>query len=212
VLKGVFDMEINLITKFAFIFMLVASIIILVLRGFGSKWYIHFFRYILLLSWIIPISMRVNLDFAKAYFSYKINKDEEIAGSIARNSNIPEELGRIKYLLTDKTGTLTQNDMKFKKIVTENTLYAEENIPEMKKTLKKHCDKYDGPLATDQDLRDKSIKKNPSKKTRRENDFVLRDFITALALCHNVTPTIDEGQKIYQVILVFFIFLFLTTL
>jgi phospholipid-translocating ATPase len=53
--------------------------------------------------------MRVNLDIAKLIYSMKINKDRDIEGTIARNSNIPEELGRIKYLLTDKTGTLTQN-------------------------------------------------------------------------------------------------------
>ena len=28
-------------------------------------------------------------------------------GTISRNSTIPEELGRIEFILTDKTGTLT---------------------------------------------------------------------------------------------------------
>lgn len=52
-------------------------------------------RYFVLLSNIIPISMRVNMEFAKLVYSYKINKDKEILGTIARNSNIPESLGRI---------------------------------------------------------------------------------------------------------------------
>jgi len=39
--------------------------------------------------------MRVNLDFAKLIYSYRINVDDEIKGTIARNSAIPEELGRI---------------------------------------------------------------------------------------------------------------------
>jgi phospholipid-translocating ATPase len=64
--------------------------------------------------------MRVNLDFAKLVYSAKINKDRDIEGTIARNSNIPEELGRIKYLLTDKTGTLTQNEMIFKRLSLED--------------------------------------------------------------------------------------------
>ena len=66
-----------------------------------------FIRIVLLLSSIIPISLRVNLDLAKLYYSYCINTDEEIRGTVARNSNIPEDLGRLSYLITDKTGTLT---------------------------------------------------------------------------------------------------------
>lgn len=61
----------------------------------------------LLLSSIIPISLRVNLDIAKIYYCYKIYNDKEIEGTIPRNSTIPEDLGRIQFLLTDKTGTLT---------------------------------------------------------------------------------------------------------
>lgn len=48
--------------------------------------------------------MRVNLEFAKLIYSIRINKDSSIEGTITRNSNIPESLGRISYLLTDKTG------------------------------------------------------------------------------------------------------------
>jgi len=48
-----------------------------------------------------------------------VESDEEIEGTIARNSTIPEELGRIQFMLSDKTGTLTQNDMIFKKISME---------------------------------------------------------------------------------------------
>ena len=53
---------------------------------------------------------------AKIYYAYCIYRDEEMTGTIPRNSTIPEELGRIQYLLTDKTGTLTKNEMIFKKV------------------------------------------------------------------------------------------------
>ena len=54
-----------------------------------------------------------------------------MANTIPRNSTIPEELGRVQFLLTDKTGTLTQNDMIFKKISMEFAQYGEDDIPEM---------------------------------------------------------------------------------
>lgn len=103
------DGELNYLSKVLFGFMCILAILIVVAGGFGEYWLLDIFRQILLLSSIIPISLRVNLDLAKTIFSYKINHDTEIEGTIARNSQIPEELGRVHYILSDKTGTLTQN-------------------------------------------------------------------------------------------------------
>ena len=101
------DMEVNFLSKLLFGLMVMLSAIITMLNGFTGQWEMLFFRCILLLSSIIPISLRVNLDLAKMYYSFSINSDEEILGSVARNSNIPEDLGRLSYLICDKTGTLT---------------------------------------------------------------------------------------------------------
>jgi phospholipid-translocating ATPase len=39
--------------------------------------------------------MKVNLDFAKLKYTVEINRDKSSPGVIVRNSNIPEELGRV---------------------------------------------------------------------------------------------------------------------
>lgn len=130
---GKLDEEVNRLTKFLFLFMVCMSIVIVSLQGFIAEWYVQFFRFVLLLSSIIPISLRVNLDLAKVIYCYGIYKDEDMPGTIPRNSTIPEELGRIQYLLTDKTGTLTQNDMIFKKLAMEYAMFDLENLEELKK-------------------------------------------------------------------------------
>lgn len=88
------------------------------------QWYEPFLiplRYLLLMSYMIPLSMKVTLDFTKMYYAKLIDWDvdmydtEQKVGARAATSAILEDLGQIGYVLTDKTGTLTQNVMKFRK-------------------------------------------------------------------------------------------------
>lgn len=104
---GRLDMELNYLSKILCAFMCDIAFIIVACKGFKDMWLLDFFRHVLLLSSIIPISLRVNLDVAKMYYCYCINHDPDMEGALARNSTIPEELGRVSYILTDKTGTLT---------------------------------------------------------------------------------------------------------
>lgn len=68
--------------------MAACSITLVVLSGIKAETYtlILLFRYLLLLSSIIPISMRTNLEFAKLVYSYKINIDTQMPGTVARSS------------------------------------------------------------------------------------------------------------------------------
>lgn len=72
------DKEINNLSKILFVLMLILSLAIVILNGFHGDWIMFYFRVVLLLSSIIPISLRVNLDLAKMWYSYCINRDEEI--------------------------------------------------------------------------------------------------------------------------------------
>lgn len=92
---GTLDYEVNWLCKVLFVLMVGVSAAIIIVDGFYGDWYFKFFRVILLLCAIIPISMRINLDLAKIFYSYCIQTDEKIPGCIVRNSTIPEELGRL---------------------------------------------------------------------------------------------------------------------
>lgn len=203
---GAIDLEINAISKALFLFMIGCAVVIVGLNGFPgplSNNLLNIFRFLLLLSSIIPISLRVNLDFAKIIYSYKINNDQNIPGTIARNSMIPEELGRIQYLFTDKTGTLTQNEMVFKQICFESGVFGEDSIEELQNIVEDECKKSIGPLKDVEDNhnfnKNNSINNDLSKRRfRRNRNNVIRDAITALGLCHNVTPVEEDGVRGYQ--------------
>lgn len=72
---GLVDMELNRLTKICFGLMCLLAFMIICAKGFGQNWLIEYFRFVLLLSSIIPISLRVNLDAAKILFAYNINND-----------------------------------------------------------------------------------------------------------------------------------------
>ncbi|KAJ6475250.1 protein transporter [Mycena vitilis] len=192
---GLLDLEINNLAKILCVVTFVLSVVLVALNGFRGPAYIYIVRFLILFSSIIPISLRVNLDMGKTVYARQIMNDHEIPDTIVRTSTLPEELGRIEYLLSDKTGTLTQNEMEMKKLHMGTMSYGFDSMDEVAHQLavafgaeKSH--KKTGSLATGAQL---------ATRGRRDMSSRVRDVVLSLALCHNVTPvTNDDGSVTYQ--------------
>ncbi|EUD74459.1 phospholipid-translocating ATPase [Plasmodium vinckei petteri] len=113
--RGMIDKKLNLITVFLFIILALFSMYMCSTK-LNNLWYLNFVRFILLFSSVIPISLSVNLNIAKIYYTMVIQKDKEIQTTIIKNSAIIENFGNVDYIFTDKTGTLTENVMVLKVI------------------------------------------------------------------------------------------------
>ncbi|KAG9246336.1 P-type ATPase-like protein [Calycina marina] len=197
---GLLEYEINSLTKILCALTLSLSIVLVILE-FAQKnyvpdlaWYVKIVRFLVLFSTIVPISLRVNLDMGKSVYSWFIQRDAGIQGTVVRTSTIPEDLGRIEYLLSDKTGTLTQNEMDMKKIHVGTVSYANEAMDEVTSYIKQG---FSIPVNASVQLVTPSstfvgATTGVASRSRREIGARVRDVVLVLALCHNVTPTIDE--------------------
>ena len=213
---GILDQELNTLNKYLFVIMFFISLLLSLLKGFSWSIFIIFFRFIVLFCAIIPIALKVNLDVSKTWFSLVISRDQRIPETIARNSTIPEELGRISYIFSDKTGTLTKNEMIFKKISMETESFGEDSFNDLKEILSDECQVSDAPLLDvfnnqnqlnemsntetnsilsssndiNTEITSESVQtRKIAKKMRRGRNKIIRDTITAMVLCNNVTPT-----------------------
>ncbi|KAK1350955.1 aminophospholipid translocase [Hamiltosporidium tvaerminnensis] len=73
----------------------------------------------ILFSYIIPLSLFVMIEISRIFQALYISNDEKLRfngiNSRCRNSNVIEDIGIVEYVLTDKTGTLTKNEMILRK-------------------------------------------------------------------------------------------------
>jgi len=196
--RGLLEQEINNLVKVLCLLTLVLSAVMTGLQYMSktpeNPWYISIFRFLILFSSMIPISVRVNLDLGKSVYAHFIHKDKDMPGAVVRTSTIPEDLGRIEYLLSDKTGTLTQNEMDLKKIHIGTVSYANEAMDEVMSYVRSGFtgDHIEGQLVTPTSLLQVGNTAGGTTRTRREIGGRVRDVVLALALCHNVTPTTEE--------------------
>ncbi|XP_018604052.2 phospholipid-transporting ATPase IC isoform X2 [Scleropages formosus] len=168
-------------------------------RGFLSFW-----GYIIVLNTMVPISLYVSVEVIRLGQSKFINWDlqmyypEKDTAAKARTTTLNEQLGQIEYIFSDKTGTLTQNIMAFKKCTISGHTYggdtsADGETLDTSQPVDLKWNKYaDGRFQ----FYDHSLisciqsKKNPD----------VHEFFKLLCLCHTVMVEQKEdiNELVYQ--------------
>ena len=159
-----------------------------------------FGTWIVIMTNFVPISLLTTFPFSKLCYGYFISKDIDMTnktnllGVGVHSSNLNEELGQVNIIFTDKTGTLTQNKMKFKAFTVGTTSYGEENINMDINILfnKLNIDKY-GEIS-DVEFIDKEhkLKEDLNRKNISKN---LLHFFYNLCLCNDVEIDIKKYEQ-----------------
>ncbi|KAM5180149.1 phospholipid-transporting ATPase IB isoform 2-T2 [Mantella aurantiaca] len=156
--------------------------------------------FIILYNNLIPISLLVTLEVVKFTQALFINWDRDMyyadtdTPAMARTSNLNEELGQVKYLFSDKTGTLTCNVMHFKKCSIGGITYG--HFPEFERERSSEDFSQLPSTSESCDFDDPKLFQNIEGES--PTALVIKEFLTLLAVCHTVVPEKEEDKIIYQ--------------
>ncbi|KAL0073550.1 hypothetical protein F4703DRAFT_1906959 [Phycomyces blakesleeanus] len=145
--------------------------------------------FLILFNSFIPISLMVTMEIVKFILSYLIESDLDMyyeptdTAAVARSSSLIEELGQVKYVFSDKTGTLTCNEMQFRQSSIAGLSYADK--VEADKQARDGTD--DPTLQYNFDQLQEHLKTHPTAN-------VINEFLILLACCHTVIPEAQEGS------------------
>ncbi|KAF2281611.1 phospholipid-translocating P-type ATPase [Westerdykella ornata] len=189
---------------------------------------IGFWAAVILFQNLVPVSLYITLEIIRTLQAFFIYSDVEMYYEpidypcTPKSWNISDDVGQIEYIFSDKTGTLTQNVMEFKKCTVNGVPYGEaytEAQAGMQRRAGIDVEK-EGRRAREQIARDRermleSIRKMHDNPYLRDEDltFVAPDYIAdligdsgpeqksanerfmlALALCHTVITEKTPGD------------------
>ena len=115
-------------------------------KNINSSPYLVILTFIILFNRFIPISLYVTIDILKILQSKFMTWDLHLycetteRSPVVKNTDLLDELGQIEYIFADKTGTLTYNQMEFKKCSIKGIVY--DSLSSLKNSVKTNdlCD------------------------------------------------------------------------
>ncbi|PAV86956.1 hypothetical protein WR25_25624 isoform B [Diploscapter pachys] len=200
--SGTIDIQTNY--RIIFLFFVLVALAIISAAGtvvwtnnnIPDAWYLEFLQhgsrtgffwgcltFFILYNNLIPISLQVTLEVVRFFQAFYINNDIEMydvnsdSCAVARTSNLNEELGLVKYVMSDKTGTLTRNVMKFKRVSVGGKNYGDNENDEF-------CDP--------------DLIKDLNENKNSPRGKAIREVLTMMAVCHTVVPEHKDDQILYQ--------------
>uniref|UniRef100_A0A8C0CJ81 Phospholipid-transporting ATPase n=1 Tax=Balaenoptera musculus TaxID=9771 RepID=A0A8C0CJ81_BALMU len=163
-----------------------------------------FWSYFIILNTVVPISLYVSVEIIRLGNSFYINWDRrmfyELKNTPARacTTTLNEELGQVKYVFSDKTGTLTQNIMIFNKCSINGKCYGIVKLLFVLAYVFQKTEKVDFSYNKLADPKFSFYDKTLVEAVKRGDRWV-HLFFLSLSLCHTVIPEEKvEGELTYQ--------------